>query len=328
MARQGTFRGSRREEAAHGTVVIDIGSSWTRMGIVGDASIRHCIATPRQVRSVMHRSRDEASIAHELYPLLTTCACTVPELLSSEKPPLVLVNASQNPLFTKVLLRWLHASCGRAPLTINTQLAALTSFGVASGVLLDVGWFSSRVCTIVGGVIVHESMIVSSVGWSSVIENCRRQFIEGNDCFQGGHMDAGFLDETLIADFVHTYGVVAPHSDHYLLTPEGRYDLQLKAVLIQAVPSKALETLFKNSDDEVLTISKLLTMCLRQSKSSYPKNIFLSGGPTLAPNFSLRLAKELKEEGFCDLIFSSKATPAGAVLAPVFGGLAGHVALS
>lgn len=328
MTRQGTFRGSRREEAAQGTVVIDIGSSWTRVGIVGDASIRLCVATPRELRGLMHRSRDESAIACELYPLLTMCACTVPELLSSEKPPLVLTNASQNPHFTKLLLRWTYANCGRPPSTINTQLAAMTSYGASHGVVLDVGWFSSRACTVVGGVIAQESVFVSSIGWSSVIDNCRDQFMKRNECFQNGQMDAGFLDEKLVSDFVVAYGVVAPDNDHYLITQDGSYDLQLKAVLVHAIPARALEVLFDSPDDEALTLPKLLSLILRQSKAHYPTNVFLSGGPTLAPNFSLRLAKELNKFGFSDLTLSSKSTPAGAILAPVFGGLAAQVAFS
>lgn len=328
MVRQGTARTSRREEAAQGTSVIDIGSSWTKIGVVGDASVRFCVATPPKLREVMHCTRDEDSLGCQLYPFLTQCACRVPEMLSTDKPSVVLVNVSQNPIFVDAVLRWLHANSGRMAVPYNSQLAAITSFGASSGIVLDVGWFSSRSCLIVGGVVVHETISVAPVGWSHVIRHVRTQFVQTNECFSRGALDQSFLEDETLSHFVRTFGVVAADSVE-LPAGSDSYQLQLKSVLISASPSRALEVLFENADDERLTIPKLVTSAFKRTQHC-ASSLFLSGGPTLIPNFPRRLARELKkfEVVPTDFSVSFKTSCAAAVFAPVLGGLASQVAFS
>jgi hypothetical protein len=326
MVRHGTFRSSRREEAAHGTVVVDVGSSWTKVGVVGDASIRLTVATPRSVRDVMHSSRDENVLCDRLYPFLSQCTCRVPEILSTDKPPVVLTSVSQNPLFVLVLLRWLHANSGRAAIVCNTQLAALTSFGAASGVVLDVGWFSSRACCIIGGVVMCESNVTAPLGWSTVIKNIRNQFLEENSCFRMGQLDGSILEEQLLCEFVRSYGVVSPNTINQA-TESNRYALQLKTVVVTASPQRALELLFVADDEERFTIPSLVMKCSEKSGSHLRKSLFLTGGPTQVPNFAIRLARELKPS-VSDMSVVHKSSSAAAILAPVLGGLSSLVALS
>lgn len=320
--RRETFRvGSRRDDARQDIALLDIGSIWTRVGVTGDMSLRMVSRTPRELSDRIHTTRDEDDLASVLFSWLHAIALRVPEIMCGSGSVL-LVGPSPNPLFVALTQRWLAAASGSCATVLSAQLASLSSFGFSHGVLLDVGWFSSRAVAVVGGVVDYDSVVMSAVGGQLVEEQLRKDIVASNSIFSSGGFDQSLITAELLFAFLHAYGVVSPVA---LSSPSGmKYPLPIKTALVYGSPVDALEHLFRG-DVEFITVPALVKQCLKKAQKvcSCMSHLCVVGGLAKWPNFTLRLRRELQElrSEIPEVTIYEKKLSSSAICAAVVGGL-------
>ena len=298
-----------------GSLVFDIGTRLTKVGVVGETAVRYVFLTPKSVGRSMQTARDPSVIVQDCEELLLAIAARIPAS-APDSVFVILENSGCNPDFSKALLRCLPRACGCdvAAQTMNAQHAALFAAGERSGCVIDVGFSSTRCVPVVRDLLDSYDAKHSRICWRAVLDNLRKQVIRDNGAtldalpqYRSSNPSASLLSDELLESYAIQHGFVAPppSSPDYEKVLNAVYPLVVdyptpdgqRSVALTAKPALALELLFSGGDEGYVPLPLLFLECvaslempLRPLAASF---VLLCGSAADVLNMKTRFAAEL-----------------------------------
>ncbi|KYM99442.1 PREDICTED: actin-related protein 10 [Cyphomyrmex costatus] len=282
-------------------VVFDIGSAYTKFGYAGEVSPRGIIRTEvRCSESKKMRRIIDYKDVEDLYQLLVDFLHLLffkyvvvspkdTRILLLESP---LAVTSFRDTLAKVMFR--HFEVGSI-LFLPSHLATISTLGIDTALVLDVGYQEATLIPIFEGIPVLKAWQALPLGGEIIHENLRKYFRDTSD------LD---LSEKIVEDikvrtcFVTTLQRSAKLGTESALTPppDVTYPGIKRIVIPGEIREKAFEILWERDNDNLSLPTMILNAiikCPLDTRRVLAENIILVGGTTMTKGFTSRLKSEL-----------------------------------
>jgi hypothetical protein len=293
-------KGSGYRSTGLGSLVVDVGSAATKIGVVGDLMPVAVVQTPPAVAAALRAAEVADSDAIAVSAFVTALLLTVPQAAANSSRCVVLLcdalsMTAARPGRVLLATQLRRAVASHTLLPLCSQALALGAFGLTSGIVVDIGYASTRVVPVIGTVAVDNAITISPLGVRLVLERMAAE--AGVRVAVPEHVFDGVL---------RSFGAVAPRSAESPLREEllaASYLTSYKNVAFPCSPSKALEATFFDSSRDAdadggeslgaLLVRSVARCCpLTQRPVVVQTPVVVIGGGSAIPNMAQRLREE------------------------------------
>ncbi|EZA62553.1 hypothetical protein DMN91_005642 [Ooceraea biroi] len=284
-------------------VVFDIGSAYTKFGYAGETSPRGIIRTEvRCPESKKVRKIIDHTDVQDLYQLLVEFLHLLffKHVVISPKDARILL--LESPLavtsfrdtLTRVLFK--HFEVGSI-LFLPSHLAAISTLGTDTALVLDVGYREATLIPIFEGIPVLKAWQALPLGGEIIHENLKRYF---NDISDDTDLSEKVLEDIKVRTcFVTTLERSAKlgAKDAPTPPPDVTYPGVKRIVIPGEIREKAFEVLWERDNDNLSLPTMILdaiVKCSLDTRLKLAENIILIGGTTMTRGFASRLKSELQ----------------------------------
>ncbi|CAL1687852.1 unnamed protein product [Lasius platythorax] len=283
-------------------IIFDIGSAYTKFGYAGEASPRGIIRTEvrcpesKKIRRIIDHTNVEdlyqllVEFLHLLFFKYVVVSPKDARILLLESP---LAVTSFRDTLAKVMFK--HFEVGSI-LFLPSHLATISTLGIDTALVLDVGYQEATLIPIFEGIPVLKAWQALPLSGQVVHENLRRYF---NDISNDIDLSEKMLEDIKVRTcFITTLERSAKLGTKDAPTPPPDVTYPgVKRILIPGeIREKAFEILWERDNDNLSLPTMILdaiVKCPLDMRRVLAENIILVGGTTMAKGFASRLKSEL-----------------------------------
>ncbi|KAK9872112.1 hypothetical protein WA026_016156 [Henosepilachna vigintioctopunctata] len=300
-------------EVEKSTIVLDIGTAYTKFGFTGEPVPRSIFRTQVKSKGQL-RSLLDYQDSQDLYDMLVDFFHDIYfkyALNSPKDKPIVIVESLLCPIiFRESVAKVLFKHYGISSLLLlSSHLVSLATLAVETALVLDVGYKEAVCIPICYGLPMINAWQSLDLGSCSIHRNLQSLLYEKNS-------GAESLSEWILEDIKVRCCFVTKRSRAEQLSlskpelgpcPEVKYPVEGNSILrvTGTIREKAYEILFDEDNDHLCLPTMILDALMKVNvdlRNQLAENILLIGGTTMAMGFKSRLKEELlhhmKEERY------------------------------
>ncbi|XP_072383319.1 actin-related protein 10 [Diabrotica undecimpunctata] len=291
------------------TVVLDIGSAYTKFGFSGEFAPRTIIkSVARCKKSGQLRRIWDYESAEDLYDLLVEFLHVIYfryALLSPKDKPVIIVESLLCPtLFRETLAKVLFSHYEISMmLSLPSHLVSLASIAVDTAVVVDIGYKEAVVIPVCHGLPMIQAWQALPIGAEAIHSKLRTLLSSNNTGIQN------LSEETLEDIKVRCCFVteknraeqLAQAKPDIVACPDVKYPIGgTESIVVSGkVRERTFEILYEEDNDHYCLSTMILDAILQVDlnlRQKLSENLLLIGGTTMIPGFKARLKEELEHQ--------------------------------
>ena len=296
--------------AGPGSLIIDVGTATTKIGVVGELLSAAVVPTPSAVAVILKAiEMDDKDAAIVSGFVFNTVMLLAPQAASNAGRCAIVLCDAQSTWTSRPGRNLLTAQLRRVVashtlLHVCNQAIALSAAGLTSGVVVDIGYAATRVVPVIGTVAVDNAIILAPMGMRRVLEHMTKSAQD-----QLGQQVP--IPEYVFESALRAFALAAPRrsgddaaqrSAEAIL--EAVYVVSYKNMSFSCSPSQAIEAVFFDTTRDAdgdggvslgrLVVDALLKCCpLTQRPIFRNAPLVLIGGGGAVTNMACRLSEEV-----------------------------------